>query len=96
MSKLLKSLLVAAAFLTLAPNTASALPPDCEDVCDEWAGCSDTCYYGRITTCGVYGVCGAGRAEPTEVTASVAQDDASSQVCSEEQPSAEQSASAES
>ncbi len=99
MSKLLKSLLVAASFVALAPTSALARPPDCYDICDVFtSSCSDVCWASGfgITTCGAYGHCAGVRAEPSEMTASVVEDDASSQVCSEESQSSEQSASVES
>lgn len=96
MSKLLRSLLAATAFLTLAPNAASARPQDCDVVCDETSDCSDTCWFGHTMTCGEWGFCASIVTEPSDETASVVQDDASSQVCSEGQQSAELSASVES
>ncbi|WNG37838.1 hypothetical protein F0U60_32245 [Archangium minus] len=96
MSNLLRSLLAATAFLSLAPHVASARPPNCDVVCDESSHCSDTCWFGHTMTCGEWGFCGSTLTEPSDETASVAQDDASSQVCSEEQQSAELSASVES
>ena len=101
MSKLLKCLLAATAVVALAPITASARPPDCFLVCDYDAFCEDTCWDGALSTCGDYGFCGAARAEPSDVKASVAQDaaqqsEASSLVCSEARQAAEPSVSAES
>ncbi|MFP2910201.1 hypothetical protein ACLESD_35215 [Pyxidicoccus sp. 3LFB2] len=100
MSKLLKSLLVATAFLTLAPTTASARPEDCDELCTDWqnASCSAQCLWlGRIITCGDYdgGVCSGAQAEPS---ASVSQDEAeqseSQHVCGEQSQPAALSASA--
>lgn len=101
MSKLLKSLLAATAVLALAPATASARPPECFLVCDYEAFCEDTCWNGRITTCGDYGFCGASLSESSEETASVAHDeaqqsDASSLVCDEARQATEPSVSVES
>lgn len=101
MSKLLTSLLAAVAVLTLAPTTASARPQYCYEICDLESFCGDVCWDGTVTTCGDYGICAGARAEPSEVTASVAQDeaqpsDAASLVCGEAQPSTESSVSVES
>ncbi|WP_164013910.1 hypothetical protein [Pyxidicoccus trucidator] len=101
MSKLLRSLLAATAFLTLAPTAASALPPQCYEECDfEYSECTQPCARGgTLTTCGAYGVCAGAREEPSDASASVSQDEArqsvASQVCGEEQ-TAEVSSSAES
>jgi hypothetical protein len=46
MSKLLKCLLAATAFLTLAPTAASALPPQCDYACDYTSYCSQKCALG--------------------------------------------------
>ncbi|MFP2910200.1 hypothetical protein ACLESD_35210 [Pyxidicoccus sp. 3LFB2] len=98
MSKILRSLLVATAFLTLAPTAALALPPDCDEACDfEYSSCTQLCAMGRyVTTCGDYGICVGARDEPSESSASVSQDEAqqaeSSNVCGEEsQPAAAES-----
>ncbi len=99
MSKLLRSLLAATAFLTLAPTAASALPPQCSVSCDRQdSPCDQVCARGgTVTTCGAYGVCAGLRDEPPEASASLSQDEASqaeasSLVCEE----AQQSATAES
>ncbi|WNG15687.1 hypothetical protein [Cystobacter fuscus] len=102
MRNLLKSLLAATAVLALAPTTASARPPECYLVCDYEAFCEDTCWNGRITTCGEYGFCGASLSESSsDETASVAHDeaqqsDASSLVCDEARQDTEPSLSVES
>lgn len=100
MSKLLKSLLAATAVLAIAPSAAWAIPQYCSVLCDFEADCSETCYDGRITTCGAYGVYGTCIGARSEVTDSVAQgeaqrSDASSLVCSEAQRSEAQAASVE-
>lgn len=95
MSKLLRSLLATTAFVTLVPTTASALPQYCSVVCEFSSPCDQLCVVGSRTviTCGEWGVCDGARAEPSDASASVTPDEVrqnaeSSQVCSEEQPSA--------
>jgi len=103
MSKLLRSLLAATAFLALAPTAASARPEDCDELCTDvqMPACSDLCLFaGKIITCGDYGYCVGAGSEPSSETASVAWDEASqseaaAQVCSQEQQSMTPSASAE-
>ncbi len=99
MRNILKSLLAATAFLTLAPDAASALPLKCGLVCDaDFSPCTEPCMLiGRPATCGEFGVCAGLRDEPSEPSASVSQDEtsqaeASSLTCEE----AQQPASAES
>lgn len=96
MSKLVKSLLAATAFATLVPTVASARPPYCDEICTFEADCSETCWNGRISNCGAYGVygtCGGARTQSPEVTVSEAQQsDEASLVCSEAHQSEELSA----
>jgi hypothetical protein len=81
----------------LGVSTALALPPQCDDIC-EWSSCEDSCAVGtRWTTCGQWSgiACLSVSAEPTDTTASVTSNetqraDADSNVCSEENPAAEQ------
>ncbi len=101
MRKLLNPLLAAAAVLSLVSAPASARPPDCYLVCDYDAFCEDTCWNGRLATCGDYGVCGASLSESSEESASVAheearQSDVSSLVCDEARQAEEPSVSVES
>lgn len=90
MSKLVKSLLAATAVLSLAPTTASARPPPCEEQCYPDTPCSSICLNitNTVITCGSYGVCEGLRTEAAKETASVIQDEAQqsqveSRVCSE-------------
>ncbi|RYZ41864.1 MAG: hypothetical protein EOO71_10325 [Myxococcaceae bacterium] len=98
MRTLMKSLMTVSAVLSLAPTAAFALPPQCEDIC--WSESCDTpCgIRNRWSTCGAYapGLCGPS-VTPSEPTASVTPDEArqaedtdAAQVCSEENPAAEQ------
>jgi hypothetical protein len=94
MRTLLRSLLAATAFLTLAPTAASALPPQCYESCEfEYSPCDQVCARGgTITTCGAYGICSGARDDASEVAASdEAQQADASQVCSEEQPASAES-----
>ncbi len=87
--------LLAAAFLTLAPTTASALPPQCDEICFDTDDCDTLCAFGsRVTTCRGARMCFLPLDKPSDPTASVTQEDArlsdeASLVCSEEQPAAE-------
>lgn len=91
MSKFLRPLLVAAAFLTLAPTAALADPYFCYQICNQTVPCNMLCHFGpEVITCGEYSICGDARHEPSDVTASASQDetrqsDAGAQVCEEVQ-----------
>ena len=96
MRTLVKSLLAFSAVMSLAPTAALALPPQCSSC---WVpDCDEVCYVGysvQMTCAEYYGyVCVAGAAV-TEPTASLTDDEAS-QVCSEENPEAELSVTADS
>ncbi|RKH00598.1 hypothetical protein D7Y13_36925 [Corallococcus praedator] len=97
MRTLMKSLLTFSAVLSLAPMTAFALPPQCDDIC--WsADCDTPCgMRNRWSTCGAWdpGLC-VGAVTPSEPSASVTPDEArdAEQVCSEENPTAEQAVTA--
>lgn len=98
---LLRSLLAATAFLTLAPTTASAGPARCIFVCGYETDCGAPCRTdnGTDTTCGEYGWCGGYTL--FNVAPSAAQDEASRSeepalVCSDEQQAAESTVSTES
>jgi hypothetical protein len=100
MSTLLRSLLAAAAFVTLVPTAASAGPPRCIFVCGYEASCEEPCRdeRGADTTCGDYGWCGFTLAD---VTPSAARDEASlseesALVCGDEQQTAQSTVFAES
>jgi hypothetical protein len=101
MSKFLRSLLTATAFLTLAPTIASAGPARCIFVCGYETDCSEPCRTdnGTDTTCGEYGWCGGFNL--VDVTPSATRDEASraeepAQVCSDEPQAAKSAVSAES
>lgn len=96
MRTMLKSLLAATALLFLAPLSASALPPQCSDICEAGASCcGDPCAIGGTrTTCGRYipASCDATCVAPKEDTVMQGeprQDEASSLVCSAENQAAE-------
>jgi hypothetical protein len=95
MIKRMKCLLTVSAVLSFAPTAALALPPQCTDVCGDWASCDESCAIGARywTTCGEFtgSGCVNAPAEPSEPTASVSTDEArqaedASLTCSEENP----------
>jgi hypothetical protein len=101
LSKLLRSLLAATAFLTLAPTAALAGPPRCIFVCGYETSCDEPCRTdnGTDTTCGEYGWCGGPNL--VDVTPSATQNEASgaeepAQVCGGEPQAVESAVSAES
>lgn len=102
MSKLLRSLLAATAFLTFAPTIASAgVTGRCIFVCGYEANCDEPCRNesGTDTTCGEYGWCGI--SNPVSEAPSATRDEASTaeeptQVCSDESQAAESAVSTES
>lgn len=103
MSKLLRSLLAAAAVLTLAP-VASARAESCETACTCTTSCSKACTHdqGGWITCARWGGDCIGACFIPEPSASVAareegpEDATSEQVCSEAKQDPESSASVES
>ncbi|NNC15850.1 hypothetical protein HRD49_13730 [Corallococcus exiguus] len=104
MRTLQKSLLAALAVVSLSPAAALAAKPQCEDICYE-RPCSMVCdVWGRTTTCAenamfwgcVDGIGGSSDSSAPATPEAVQQADASAQVCSEQNPAAEQSAAVES
>ncbi|AGC44070.1 hypothetical protein MYSTI_02754 [Myxococcus stipitatus DSM 14675] len=52
-----KSLFAGVAALVLSPLSASALPPDCDEICWELEACNTTCavpWTTRIINCGIW------------------------------------------
>lgn len=52
-----KSLFAGVSALVLAPLSALALPPDCDDICVEFEACNTTCavpWTTRIINCGIW------------------------------------------
>lgn len=98
MRSLMKSLLTVMAVLSLSPTAALALPPQCSKVCGVDSFCDDTCAMGgRVTDCREFlrGNCMEVLDEAEDASASLMTDD-SAPVCSEENPTAELLATAES
>jgi hypothetical protein len=97
MRTLLKSLLATAAFLTLAPTPASALPKQCSEVCTCNTSCTIRCAIGStVVNCGVEGICIGQCAAPSDEQASVSEETEASEdslpVCEEpEAPEASRS-----
>jgi hypothetical protein len=101
MRKLLRSLLVVTAVLTLAPTIASAGPGRCIFVCGYETDCSVPCRdeQGTDTTCGEYGWCGPTNladVTPSATRAEASRAEESAQVCSDAAQAAESAVSAES
>ncbi|RYZ43548.1 MAG: hypothetical protein EOO71_03045 [Myxococcaceae bacterium] len=98
MSALKKSLL---AVLALAPASAFAYPPQCDDVCPA-SLCTRICYLGTYrTTCAEEGYCFAPAPTQADATASVTdaksrQAEDTEQVCGGESQTAQPSANVES
>jgi len=92
-----KSLLAGLAALALAPSSASALPPDCDDQCQDTPPCWLVCTVPggrRIITCGEWfedwsvGTCTAAREDIEEALVSMEQEEEAANAsfeCTEQQ-----------
>lgn len=101
---LMKTFLAVSAVLSLAPTAAFAYPQQCAEICNDTVPCWEWCAVGpRIfMTCGDFNPawCSGVVAGPADSLSSITSDEArkadeASQVCSEENQSAEQAVTTE-